>query len=158
MPAINFVRHISPFAWFPFAVIWFGLGEAPVLFVLFVTLYFPALIAVAEAFSIIPQNCLDEARVSGANNLQLFLNIELPLSAVALVNLYRILWGLGWTVVIAAEMLGTSVGLGYRLLDFRYLLFYEEMIVYLILMGVVGVLVDFLLQTLVKRLKKLLLS
>jgi NitT/TauT family transport system permease protein len=151
LPAVNFIRHISPFAWFPFAVIWFGLGEFPVAFILFVTLFFPALIAVREIFADIRQEYEDEAQVCGADIFQLFFYIELPLILVSLLNLLRILWGLGWTVIIAAEMLGTATGLGYRLLDFRYLLFYEEMIVYLILMGIVGVLVDHLLRKLTER-------
>jgi len=154
VPGINFVRHISPFAWFPFAIIWFGLGEKPVSFILFVTLFFPALIAIREMFADINRDYLDEAKVCGAKNWQLFYHIELPLIKVSLVNFFRILWGLGWTVVIAAEMLGTAVGLGYRLLDFRYLLYYEEMIIYLIIMGCVGVLIDRGLFLLVDGLRK----
>ncbi|MBW6516448.1 MAG: ABC transporter permease subunit [Candidatus Cloacimonetes bacterium] len=154
LPGVNFIRHISPFAWFPFAIIWFGLGERPVSFILLVTLFFPALIAIREMFADIDRDYLDEAKVCGAKSWQLFYHIELPLIMVSLINFFRILWGLGWTVVIAAEMLGTAVGLGYRLLDFRYLLFYEEMIVYLIIMGVVGILIDKGLYLLVKCLRK----
>ncbi len=141
-PAINLIRHISPFAWFPFAIIWFGLGEYPIAFVLLVTLFFPALLAAREIFSDIPQEYIDEATVCGANMLQLFFYVELRLTIVQLINLFRILWGLGWTAVIAVEMLGTAQGLGYILLDFRYLLFYEEMILYIAIMGIVGVLID----------------
>ena len=154
LPVINFLRHISPFAWLPFAIIWFGLGEQPVAFILLITLFFPALIAIREMYADVPKEYLDEARVCGAKGWQLFYHIEIPLITVSLLNFYRILWGLGWTVVIAAEMLGTATGLGFRLLDFRYLLFYEEMILYLIIMGISGILVDKALFSLVESLRK----
>ena len=142
-PVINMIRHISPFAWFPFAIIWFGLGEKPTAFILFITLFFPALIATRDSFGQIPKEYLDEAKVCGANMLQLFFYIEVPMVVIPLINLLRILWGLGWTMVIAAEMLGTAAGLGYRLLDFRYLLYYREMVIYIVIMGIIGVVIDY---------------
>ncbi len=150
MPTVNLLRHISPFAWFPFAIIWFGLGEYPIAFVLFITLFFPALVSTVEIFANIPREYIDEANICGANVIQQFYYIELPINLIQLINLFRVLWGVGWTMVIAAEMLGTARGLGYRLLDFRYLLHYEEMIVYIAIMGLVGVIVDEILIRIVK--------
>ena len=149
LPIINFIRHISPFAWLPFAIIWFGLGEGPVTFIMFITLFFPTLIAASGHFSSLPHEYLDEGHVLGASQLQMFLHIELPLTLHSLLNLFRIIWGLGWTVIIAAEMLGVSSGMGFRLLDFRYLLKYPEMLIYFIIMGFTGILVDSILKILI---------
>ena len=149
LPIINFIRHISPFAWLPFAIIWFGLGEGPVMFIMFITLFFPTLIASSGHFSSLPHEYIDEGHVLGASQLQMFLHIELPLTLPALLNLFRIIWGLGWTVIIAAEMLGVSSGMGFRLLDFRYLLKYPEMLIYFIIMGFTGILVDSILKILI---------
>jgi NitT/TauT family transport system permease protein len=149
LPIINFIRHISPFAWLPFAIIWFGLGEGPVIFIMFITLFFPSLIAASGHFSSLPHEYLDEGYVLGASPLQMFLHIELPLTLPSLLNLFRIIWGLGWTVIIAAEMLGVSNGMGFRLLDFRYLLKYPEMLIYFIIMGFTGILVDSILKILI---------
>ncbi len=154
LPALNFIRHISPFAWFPFAIIWFGLGEKPVLFIMFMTLTFPAIIGVKEIFNEIPKEYYDEAHLSGASTLQTLLYVELPTITIPLLNFFRILWGLGWTAVIAAEMLGTSIGLGYSLLDFRYLLFYNEMLLYIVVMGLCGVLIDWGLHKSVSALRR----
>ena len=153
LPTINFVRNISPFAWLPFAIVWFGLGEAPVAFIMFITLFFPTLIAASDNFSNISRDYIDEAKVSGASQSQLFLKIELPLSFISLINLFRIIWALGWATIIAAEMLGVKSGLGFRLLDFRYLLQYPKMLYYLIIMGVSGVFIDFLLRKLAGYIK-----
>ncbi len=146
LPIINFIRHISPFAWLPFAIIWFGLGERSVTFIMFITLFFPTLIATSGHFSDLPHEYLDEGRVLGASQVKMFFYIELPLTLPSLLNLFRIIWGLGWTVIIAAEMLGVSNGMGYRLLDFRYLLKYPEMLIYFIIMGFIGVIIDSLIK------------
>ena len=154
LPIINFIRHISPFAWLPFAIIWFGLGEGPVTFIMFITLFFPTLIAASGHFSSLPHEYLDEGHVLGASQVQMFLHIELPLTLPSLLNLFRIIWGLGWTVIIAAEMLGVSSGMGFRLLDFRYLLKYPEMLIYFIIMGFTGILVDSFLKILINSYNK----
>ncbi|MCD4797269.1 MAG: ABC transporter permease subunit [Candidatus Cloacimonetes bacterium] len=149
LPSINFIRHISPFAWLPFAIIWFGLGELPIAFIMIITLFFPAIIATSNSFSSVPHEYIDEAKVCGASNFQLLKYIELPLTFISFLNLFRILWGLGWTMIIAAEMLGVNSGLGFRLLDFRYLVRYTEMLIYLIVMGTIGIIIDYLLQVVI---------
>ncbi len=154
LPTINLIRHISPFAWLPFAIIWFGLGEPSIFFVMFITLFFPTVIAVSEYFSTIPGEYIDEAQVCGASRSQLFFQIELPLILNSLLNLLRVIWGLGWSVIVAAEMLGVNSGLGFRLLDFRYLLKYPEMLVYLLIMGGLGILFDKFLYFLIKSYTK----
>ena len=154
LPIINFIRHISPFAWLPFAIIWFGLGEGPVTFIMFITLFFPTLIAASGHFSSLPHEYLDEGHVLGASQLQIFLHIELPLTLPSLLNFFRMIWGLGWTVIIAAEMLGVSNGMGFRLLDFRYLLKYPEMLIYFIIMGFIGIIIDSIFKILINYYNK----
>ncbi|MFC1898328.1 ABC transporter permease [Candidatus Cloacimonadota bacterium] len=154
LPLINFIRHISPFAWLPFAIIWFGLGEGSVAFVMFITLFFPTLIAASELFASIPHEYLDEANVSGASQFQIIRFVLIPLNLVGFINLFRIIWGLGWSVIIAAEMLGVNSGLGFRLLDFRYLLQYPQMLLYFIIMGCFGIFIDALLKRAVETMKR----
>ncbi|MCD4828991.1 MAG: ABC transporter permease subunit [Candidatus Cloacimonetes bacterium] len=150
-PLVQFARHVSPFAWFPFAIIWFGLGEAPAVFVLFVALFFPALVAARTTLEGLPVVYIEEARVSGATEWQIALRVELPLLAGPLLGLLRVLWGLGWTAGIAVEMLGVRNGMGFRLLDFRYLQQHDNMIATLLVMGFAGLLVDLLLRMLEER-------
>lgn len=141
-PSLNFLRNISPFAWLPFAIIWFGLGESPIFFVMFITILFPAIISALSIYESIQQDLLDEAAVNGTHGFSLFWYIEMPLALPKLVYSFRILWGLGWGTIVAAEMLGVKSGLGFRLLDFRYLLKYENMVIYLLVMGGMGILLD----------------
>ncbi|MCD4650536.1 MAG: ABC transporter permease subunit [Candidatus Cloacimonetes bacterium] len=145
-PLIHLVRNISPFAWLPFAIIWFGLGEPPVYFILVTAILFPAIVAAEESFHQIPRELRDEAAIDGATGFALFWEMELPLLLPSWITLLRILWGIGWASVIAAEMLGVESGMGFRLLDFRYLLQYRNMLQYLVIIGVTGIMADILLK------------
>jgi NitT/TauT family transport system permease protein len=148
LPLVNFVRAVPPLAWLPFAIIWFGLGEAPVFFILLIALFFPSLIAARDAYQQIDRDYIDEARVLGAVRWRLFAQVMLPLALPALLTLLRIVWALGWGTVVAAEMLGVHSGMGFRLLDFRYLVQYPHMLIYLVVMGLVGIGVDRVLRRL----------
>jgi NitT/TauT family transport system permease protein len=151
LPTVNFVRAISPFAWLPFAVVWFGLGEAPVAFVLLVALLPPCVVAARDAFGQVDRDYVDEAHVLGASGPRLFTGVMLPLALPALLTLLRVAWALGWGTVVAAEMLGVDSGLGFRLLEFRFLVQYPAMLVYLVVMGLVGIGVDRSLRRLAAR-------
>ena len=151
LPSLNFIRHISPYAWLPVAIIWFGLGETPAAAIMFTALFFPAVIMTTELYKQVQTEYREEANICGATGWQVFSLVEIPLLKTEFINLFRVLWGLGWTTVIAVEMLGVKQGLGFRLLDFRYLLQYENMVVYLLLMGTTGIVVDHLLMLSVKK-------
>jgi NitT/TauT family transport system permease protein len=140
---INFFRQISPFVWLPFAIIIAGLGELPIGIVLFTAMFFPGVIMVYETIDSFPRDVYEEAITSGANRRQLFLKIELPMLRKQLINIFRILWAVGWSTVIAAEMLGVSNGLGFRILDYRYLLNYKLMLIYIVVIGFIGVVSDY---------------
>ena len=96
---------------------------------------------------------MDEAAVNGTHGFNLFWHIEMPLALPKLVYSFRILWGLGWGTIVAAEMLGVTSGLGFRLLDYRYLLKYENMVIYLLVMGVMGVLLDWFFGIIQKKIE-----
>lgn len=151
LPVINFFRQISPFVWLPFAIMLVGLGELPLGIVMFAAMFFPGVIMVFEVIDAFPRDVYEEAMTSGANTVQLLLEIELPILWKQLVNVFRLLWSVGWSTVIAAEMLGVSKGLGFRLLDFRYLLDYKMMLVYVLIIGVIGIASDRLIRTISSR-------
>ncbi len=145
LPLVNLFRHISPFCWLPLVIIICGLGELSVGLILFLAMFFNALILSVEILHNIPHQYLEQAALDGAKSHEIFRSIELPLTAGEFINLYRVLWSVGWVTVIAAEMLGVSSGMGYRLLDYRYLLLYKEMLFYILMIGIIGVGTDYIL-------------
>jgi len=119
-----------------------GIGELAVGITLLISLTFHAVIVTLELLRSLPKTVLEQARLDGINGWKMLIHIELPLSLGGFIDIYRVLWGVGWSAVIAAEMLGVQSGMGYRLLDFRYLLRYKEMLIYIAVIGFVGIAVD----------------
>jgi len=142
VPVVNFMRHISPFCWLPLIIMMAGIGELAVGITLLISLTFHAVIVTLELLRSLPKTVLEQARLDGINGWKMLIHIELPLSLGGFIDIYRVLWGVGWSAVIAAEMLGVQSGMGYRLLDFRYLLRYKEMLIYIAVIGFVGIAVD----------------
>ncbi len=139
---VNFVKQISPFAWMPLAIIICGLGESSIAFVLIISMLLPSILMTVDLLKSLSKEVIEEAKLAGAHGWDLIWHIELPLATTALINQYRFLWSIGWNTVIAAEMLGVSKGLGFRLLDYRYLLAYKEMLVYIFVIGFIGIISD----------------
>lgn len=153
MPPVNFIRHIPPLAWLPLVIVVAGIGEVAVALVLLISMSFHGVIVAKELFRNLPRETIEQAKLDGAHGLKLLLGIELPLAAAGMTDLFRVLWGVGWSAAIAAEMLGVSSGMGFRLMDFRYLLRYKEMLVYIVVIGLVGVACDYALARLRSRLE-----
>lgn len=151
LPGVNFLRHISPFCWLPLIIMMAGIGELAVGITLMISIVFHSVIISMELLRGLPQNVLEQATLDGSGGWNLAINIELPLCLGGFIDIFRVLWGVGWSAVIAAEMLGVSSGMGYRLLDFRYLLRYKEMLLYIAVIGGVGVVTDYLLKGLKNR-------
>jgi ABC-type nitrate/sulfonate/bicarbonate transport system permease component len=150
---VNFMRHISPFCWLPLIIMLAGIGELSVLLVLTLAMLFNAIIIGIGILQALPRDVMDTASLDGAHGLGMLIHIEIPLAASELIDLYRVLWSVGWTALIAAEMLGVQSGMGYRLMDFRYLLMYKEMLIYILLIGCIGIFTDHLLLALKKKLR-----
>ncbi len=146
LPPVNFIRHISPFCWLPLIIIIAGIGEISVGITLLISMAFHCVIITIEMLRSIPKEIIEQARLDGTSGWTMLRYIELPVSKAAIIDLFRVLWGVGWSAVIAAEMLGVSSGMGYRLLDFRYLLRYREMLVYVFIIGMIGIGTDYLLR------------
>ncbi len=154
LPFANLFRHISPYCWLPLIIIAFGIGEIAVGITLLFSLVFHSVIISMELFRSLPKVVMEQAKLDGAGSWRLFRDLELPLSMSGILDIYRVLWGVGWTSVIAAEMLGVRSGMGFRLLDFRYLLRYKEMLGYIGVIGGVGIFIDLLLTKLKARLAR----
>lgn len=152
LPVVNLMRHISPFCWLPLIILVSGIGELSVGLVLLLAMLFNAIVISISVFRAVPQDLIENACLDGACNRSLLRHIELPLALPGLIDLFRVLWSVAWTTIIAAEMLGVSSGLGYRLLDFRYLLRYKEMLIYILVIGIIGIITDYALLALKKKL------
>lgn len=150
LPAINFFRNLSPLAWIPFAILWFGIGDVPAIFLIFMASFFPVVLATIASVASIPAVYFRVARDYGYHNTELLTQVTLPAIAPQIITALRVTAGLAWVVVVAAEMIAGRDGLGFAIWDARNGLRMDLLVVGMIVIGVIGVVIDRLLVQLMK--------
>ena len=143
-PIIEILRPIPPLAWIPFAIVWFGLTHQAAGFVVFVGMIFPIIINTYTGFKNIPKVYVEAAKVLGCTrNMDLIRFIAIPSAMPSIVAGIRIAMGVGWMCLVAAEMFGVSDrGLGYQIWHNYYLHRMDFVLVYMLLLGFVGLFID----------------
>jgi NitT/TauT family transport system permease protein len=142
MPAINFFRSLSPLAWIPFAILWFGIGDLPAIFLIFMACFFPIVVATVSAVSSIPSIYFRVARDYRFSGMELLTRVTLPACAPQVITSLRVTAGLAWLVVVAAEMIAGRDGLGFAIWDARNGLRMDLLVAGMIVIGVIGVVID----------------
>jgi NitT/TauT family transport system permease protein len=141
-PLLEIGRTISPISWIPLAVIWFGIGDNPAIFIIAITSFFPAFLATLNAYLQLPPIILKTASNFGASGLTLFLRVLIPACLPRIFTGLKISLGIAWMVIVAAEMVGMRSGLGYLILDARNSLRTDLILSAMLIIGVVGLLLD----------------
>jgi NitT/TauT family transport system permease protein len=150
LPAINFFRSLSPLAWIPFAILWFGIGDLPAIFLIFMACFFPVVIATVAAVASIPSVYFRVARDYRFSGLELLTQVTLPAIAPQVITSLRVTAGLAWLVVVAAEMIAGRDGLGFEIWDARNGLRMDLLVAGMIVIVVIGMVIDRVLMRLTK--------
>lgn len=150
LPAINFFRNLSPLAWIPFAILWFGIGDIPSIFLIFMASFFPIVLATIAAVASIPTVYFRVAQDYHFSSLELLTQVTLPAIAPQIITALRVTAGLAWVVVVAAEMIAGHDGLGFAIWDSRNGLRMDLLVSGMIVIGLIGVTIDRLLVQLMK--------
>jgi NitT/TauT family transport system permease protein len=148
LPAINFLRCLSPLAWIPFAILWFGIGDAPTIFLIFLSAVFPLALATAAAVANIPAVHFRVARDFGLHGTALLTQVTIPAALPQIITALRVTAGLSWLVVVAAEMIAGRDGLGFLIWDARNGLRMDRLVVGMLTIGLIGVVIDRVLRKL----------
>jgi len=150
LPSVNFFRNLSPLAWIPFAILWFPHGDTPVVFLIFLSAFFPMTLAVSAAVANIPSTYFHVARDYGYKGLQLLSGVTLPAIMPQFITTLRVTSGVAWMVVVAAEMVAGESGLGFAVWDSRNGLRTDMLVCVMIVIGLIGVAIDWVLVQLTK--------
>lgn len=150
LPTVNFFRNLSPLAWIPFAIMWFGIGDVPAIFLIFMTAFFPITLAAAAAVANIPNVYFRVANDYGLHKGKLLTQVTLPAIMPQIITSLRVTAGLSWVVVVAAEMIAGRDGLGFLIWDARNQLRPDLLVVGMIVIGLIGVVLDRLLVQLTR--------
>jgi NitT/TauT family transport system permease protein len=149
---IQFLRPISPLAWIPLSVLWFGIGDKPAIFLIFLSSFFPLLVSTITAVNRINSLYFRVAANFSFTKLEMGTKLIFPAILPGILPALRISLGIAWLVVVAAEMIAVKSGLGYLILDSRNALRMDYVMDAMIAIGVIGICLDRIISQL-KRIK-----
>lgn len=150
LPWVNFFRCMSPVAWIPFAIIWFGVGDAPAIFIIFLATFFQIVLATSAAAATVPKVFYRVALDMSLSPAQVLFHITLPAIMPQLVTSLRVAIGVAWMVVVVAEMIAVQSGLGFLIIDARNGLRMDLIVCGMITIGAIGIGLDIVFSRLAK--------
>jgi NitT/TauT family transport system permease protein len=142
-PLVQMLRPISPLAWMPLAVIWFGVSNAAPIFLIFLGAVFPVSVAVMNGVRNVSPIYLRAGRNFGLSTPQLMIRVVAPAVLPRIIVGLRIAFGIAWLVLVAAEMIAVDSGLGYLIIDARNAgKRYDLVVAGMLLIGILGLIID----------------
>lgn len=151
---IEMIRPIPPLAWIPLAMLWFGIGFQSKVFIIFIGGFFPILSNAFLGVRETPPYLIEAGKVLGATDSQILRKIVIPNSFPSILEGLRIGLGIAWMCLVAAELTGlkSPVGLGYMIMEARDLGRADRVIAGMIVIGVIGYAMNFVLRKTERRL------
>jgi NitT/TauT family transport system permease protein len=142
-PLVQVVRPISPIAWIPIAILWFGVGDLPAVWVIFLGAFLPLVTAVVHAVRQVDDVHVNAGRNFGLTPSELRWRVVFPAALPQILVAMRLSLGIAWLVVVAAEMVAVSSGLGFLILDSRNAGDrYDLVMAGMLMIGLIGVALD----------------
>lgn len=142
-PIFQMLRPISPIAWIPIAILWFGVGDLSPIFLIFISSVFPMIVQTTSGVHTIERRYLRAAANFGVSRVMLFRRVVIPAVLPEIIVGMRIGIGVAWLVVVAAEMIALRSGLGYLIMDSRNAgNRYDLVIASMIIIGLIGLMLD----------------
>ena len=147
----QFLRMISPLAWMPIAVLAFQSWDSAIIFLIVMATVWPIIFSTAHGVRRIDPNWFKVARNLGASGFQMLRRIILPAIMTDVMAGIRLAVGVAWVVLVPAEYLGVTSGLGYAINDARDTLSYDSLAAVVIVIGIIGYGLDTVCSVLIKR-------
>ncbi len=142
-PVIQMLRPISPIAWIPLSIVWFGVGDAAAIYLIFLGAFFPIVVASMNGVRNVPSMFRRAGRNFGLKPAQLLAKVVFPAALPQIIMGLRIALGIAWLVVVAAEMIAVDSGLGYLVIDARNSgKRYDLVVAAMLLIGLIGLMLD----------------
>ncbi len=143
-PFVSFARYLPASAFIPLLILWAGIGEMQKLLVIFIGSFFQIVLMVAVTVGATRRDLVEAAYTLGADASGVVRRVLLPSSAPAIAETLRLVLGWAWTYVIVAELIGASSGIGHMITDSQALLNTGQIIFGIIVIGVIGLISDYL--------------
>lgn len=141
-PIVQVVRPVSPIAWSPFIVLWFGIGDVPAIVIIFLAAFFPVLLSTVSAVRKVDATYLKVAQNFEIGGWRLFAKILFPAVFPYIANGLHIAIGTSWIFLVSGEMVGAQSGLGFLIVDARNQLRLDLVLAGIVFIGLFGLLLD----------------
>lgn len=141
-PIVQVLRPVSPVAWSPFIVLWFGIGHLSNIVIIFFAAFFPVLLTTVGAVRKVDPAYLNVAENFELSTTKTLTKVIFPASFPAIANGLRMAIGSAWIFLVAGEMAGTTSGLGYLVVDAKDLQSFEVVLAVIMIIGFLGFLID----------------
>ncbi|MHB8894218.1 MAG: ABC transporter permease [Candidatus Geothermincolia bacterium] len=153
-PLVEVIRPVPPLAWLPLALVWFGLGLGSSAFIIALGAFFPILLNTVLGVKSVDRNLVEAARTLGAKDRTILGRVIVPAATPSIITGVRIGMGIAWMTLVAAELIGVKngYGLGYMIMTARDLARFDLLVAGIVVIGLVGFLIDWLIRLLEKRL------
>lgn len=145
-PIIEFYRPLPPLAYLPLVIIWFGIGEVPKIFLIYVATFAPMAIAARSRVKSVSIEQIHAVYALGASSRQIIWHVILKAAMPEIFTGMRIGIGVGWTTLVAAEMVAASRGLGFMVLNAAQYLASDTVIMGIIVIGFFALSFDMLIR------------
>ncbi|AOA57648.1 ABC transporter permease [Acinetobacter larvae] len=144
-PFVQFLRPIPKIALVPLVIVWLGIGEQSKFFLIFIATIMSIIVGATAASQNISQGLIQAAESMGLSKSKILFKVILPSALPEIMTTIRLSIGIGWTALIAAEMVAATSGLGWMIMNAGGYLRTDVVIVGIVLLGIIGFLLDWLL-------------
>ena len=148
---ISILRPIPPIAWIPFSILWFGIGTVPAIFIIFMGCVFPILVYTIDGVKRTDKVLIESAQTLGASDRKVLTRVVLPSVFPNIVSGLKVGVGIALMCTISAEMIGSSSGLGYMILQATSRFDPGTTVVGMIVIGLIGLILDYIFGLAEKR-------
>lgn len=145
-PTIELLRPIPPLAWVPLAIVWFGIGNGPAYFIVFLASVFPIFVNAFDGARSIDKVYFRAAQCLGFGRWRTFRSVVWPAALPQILTGMRVAAGIAWMAVVGAEMIAARSGLGYMIYEASVLLRTDRIVAGMIAVGVLGALTAYALS------------
>lgn len=150
-PLVEFYRPIPPLAYLPLMVIWFGIGELSKVLLIYMALFAPLLIATVGGVRRVDKARIQAVRCLGASRVQVVRHVILPSALPDILTGLRIALGVGWSTLVAAELIAANQGLGFMVQSAAQFLATDVVVVGILLIAGIALTIELGLRALQKR-------
>lgn len=150
-PTIQAIRAVPSLAWVPLLVLWMGIYEGPKVTLVAIGAFFPVFTTVASGFMHTDKKLIEVGRAYGLSGRRLITGILLPAASPTIFAGLRLGLAQSWLFVVAAELIASSKGLGFLLIDSQNTSRTDILLLAIISLAILGKTTDFILATIEKR-------